>query len=239
MKTLRKGTLYLASAAVLGLSVVAAPVYARQGSDNHAISGSTTTTETETHSGSGSSGSGSSGSGSQTKKIETSHTENEVEDQAREDTAKAKGAELLAEAKKEHKAKNKEERQKTCETRKGKFEARASAMVKNAQKHQLRIDGVLSKAVDYKTTNNLTVTDYDALLAAATAAQATSQASVTALKNLQPTLDCTNESVASNIAAFKAATDQARSDLNAYKKSARALFTAIENAKGTNEGGTQ
>jgi ribosomal protein L19E len=232
MKTLRKGSLYLASVALLGLSVVAAPVYARQGSDDQAVSGSTTsgaTTVTETHS-------GTSGSG---KKVEAAHTENEVEDQAREDTAKAKGGELLAEAKKEHKAKTKEERQKTCEARKGKFEARAAAMVKNAEKHQLRIDTVLSKAVDYKTTKNLTVTDYDALLAAATAAQTTSQASVTALKNLQPTLDCTNESVASNIAAFKAATDQARNDLNAYKKSARALFTAIENAKGTNEGGTQ
>jgi ribosomal protein L19E len=220
MKTLRKGSVYLASAALLGLSVVAAPVYAHQGSDDQATSGT-------------------SGSGKNATKLVAAQTENEVENHAQEDTAKAKGAELLTEAKKEHKAKTKEDRQKTCENRKGKFEARASAMVKNAEKHQLRIDTVLSKAVDYKTTKNLTLADYDALLAAATAAQTTSQASVTALKNLQPTLDCTNESVASNIAAFKAATDQARNDLNAYKKSARALFTAIENAKGTSEGGTQ
>jgi hypothetical protein len=220
MKALRKGSLYLASAALLGLSVVAAPVYARQGSDDQASSDT-------------------GGSGKNVTKLVAAQTENEVENHAQEDTAKAKGAELLAEAKKEHKAKTKEDRQKTCEGRKHGFETRAASMVKNAEKHQLRIDGVLSKAVDYKTTKNLAVADYDALLAAATTAQTTSQASVTALKNLQPTLDCTNESVASNIAAFKAATDQARNDLNAYKKSARALFTAIENAKGTSEGGTQ
>jgi Fe2+ transport system protein B len=200
----------------------AVPVYARNGADdtttatNTTTLGNTTTTTTET-------------------KPEVEHkTEVEIaHEKAAEANFRKKGAETLAELKKEKKdTKTTDELKKKCEVRKDGLQNKVNNLVTNAQKYQDKITGVYTKVVAYQKDNNLTVTNWSTLVAAADAAKAQSQVSVGALTTLKPTVDCNKTTVAGDVANFKAAAAQARTDLAAYRTAVKALLTAAETAKG-------
>jgi hypothetical protein len=225
------------------LSSVAVPVYAEGGGG----SGSTTT------SGSGS-GSTSGGSTTTTQQTETHHTgPTEVEHPLAPMTAPnhteaetefhAQGQAVLEQAKKDHKSgKTQDQLKQICEARKNGIETRTSTLSDRAQESLARINGVFTKVVDYQKANNLTVTNFDALVVTATDAQTKATASVQALVALKGTVDCTDPTtVTTDIATFKAALDQARTDLKSYRTAVKNILTAVEQAKepSTTTGGQQ
>jgi hypothetical protein len=97
----------------------------------------------------------------------------------------------------------------------------------NLAAYQMRIDGILTKVQDYQKANNITVSNWSTLLAAATSAQTTSQNALTALKGVTPTIDCNSTTTAANIATFRTGAKQARDDLKAYRNAVRVLIQAL------------
>ncbi len=130
--------------------------------------------------------------------------------------------------------------QKRCEAHKQGLTNKFSHIVTNSQRIQDRITDVLTKAQAYQTAHNLTVANFDTLVATAQSAGATSAASITSLKAVTPSLDCNNVSVASDVATFKTAAKTTRDDLKAYRTAVKAVLQALEAAKpATSEGSTQ
>lgn len=217
--------------ALLLMLSLAVPAYARDGGSD------------------GSSGSGgNSGTGSSTKS-EDSHvsddsdnptatvsSENEQETEHARTRLRNRGEELLRQAREDNKDEHKsaltqDERKQRCEVRKDGLQIKVNNLVKNAQKHKTRIDEVYAKALAYIQDNDVTAANLDALTTAANDAKTKAQASVSALASLKPTVDCNKTTVASDVATFKAAAQQARTDLIAYKDSVKAILTILENAK--------
>lgn len=147
---------------------------------------------------------------------------------------------LLEDAKENRSEKSEEDRQKTCEDRKEGMERKLGNLSANAEKYLSRVDTVFGKAQTFKANNSsVTVANYDALVAAAEAAQTKAAASVDALKDLAPTIDCTSNTVSNDVATFKVAAQQARTDLKAYKQSVKSLLKAIKGAVEANETETE
>ena len=134
-----------------------------------------------------------------------------------------------------------EERKKTCQERKAGLEQKLTNIKKNSQKHQDKITSFLDKTVKYKDDNNITDADVAAAILKATDAKATSAASVAALQTLSPSIDCTSGAVASDVAAFKAAAEQTRNNLKAYRSAVKGVYEALEKVKesATNNSGDQ
>jgi hypothetical protein len=216
---------------ITGLAAV--PVYATSGSNR--------TLETSNTSGSGTD----SNRTSDSRETETpdqpeveSHTETEIKPEIKhkiETEVKSESRNMLEDLKKNRKEHTKEERKKNCLANENGMETRIASFGKNADKFQARIDAALAKAVAYHTSSAVVVTDWDALLAAATAAQSQSASSVSVLKGLKTNLDCNAVTVADDVAAVKIAASKARTDLLAYKASVKDMLKALEIAKeGTN-----
>lgn len=165
----------------------------------------------------------------------TSNTRLSLDDAKKDfyDHMRSRGAELLDQAKKAKKTEllSSADRTQNCESRKQGLDQKLANIVKNAQKYQTRVDNVFTKAQAYTTGNTVEISNWDALLVTATDAQTKAEASVDALGTLKTTVDCNSDTVASDVATFKAAVQQAREDLQAYRKSVKDLVAAIREAK--------
>lgn len=157
-----------------------------------------------------------------------------------------RGAALVAELRKEHVSKKTDdERKNICENRKQGLATKFTRISAAAQTTHSRIDDILAKAEAYQQTNNLSIENYDSLVAAAHAAGTTSSSSVASLKAVTPTIDCSSSTVANDIATYKAAAQQTRDDLKAYRTAVKAVLKALISAKTTptstddTAGGTQ
>lgn len=224
-----KKILFALPALVLAFSIVTVTAYAHDGPHDEG-----TTLEANS-------------SEEQRKPAEGSQTSNEgqaPEDKARtkraelerrihsnEDKFRKSGDDLLTDLKNRSGTRTAEQRQQACQTRKQGLQTKVDNLDRNAQKHQKRIDEIFAKVVAYQKEKNLSIDNFDNLVAAATAAQSQAEASVSALANLKPTLDCNKDSVASDVAAFKAAAEQARGDISAYKNAVKELLKAAQAAK--------
>lgn len=156
----------------------------------------------------------------------------EKETRSNEDKFRKSGNDMLMRLQAERKeARTAEQRKKSCEARKTGLQRKVDNLNTNAAKHQKRIDDVFDRVVAYQKNKNVVIDNFDALVAAATAAQSKSQASVQALAGLKPSIDCNKDSVASDVATFKAAAAQARTDLSAYKNAVKDILKAAQNAK--------
>lgn len=243
---LRKLPVLALPALVLLISAGTQPIaFARDGATEPS-------TSTSTSSGSGSS----SGSGHDSTTPTSTHdststdpavkaAENEAENETTPETkqhesdAKERAKEIVKEARKDHKTQTHDERVKNCESHKKGLDTKLVNLAKNAQKHQAHIADVMLKVESFKTTNSLNVANFDKLVAAATAAQAQSLASVNALSLLNPDLVCANDNVATDIATFKAAAEQTHKDLLSFRQSVKDLLTAVAQAADTTKEGQQ
>lgn len=199
--------------------------------------------EDETTSTSGTSGSSGNGRSSNETEQENSTDDSTMSGKNRvkledakkdfQDHMRSKGSELLEQAKKDKKDAmlSSTERIQKCESRKQGLDQKLANIVKNAQKYQTRVDTVFTKAQKYKTDNNVTIENWDTLVAAATDAQTKAKASVDVLSTLKTTVDCNSETVAADVATFKAAVSQARGDLHTYRKAVKDLVKAVKEAK--------
>lgn len=203
---------------VLLLAFVATPVSARQGSDDNSGSDSSSSTESE----------------------QENETEMHAQEVARE-AAKKRAEALREQAKqdvekrreglKQDAEKRKQERETKCESHKQGLETKVASLNTNAKKHLEHFNSAYAKALQFKQDNNLDPQGFADLTAAADAAKAKAQASVAALEELKPTVDCNKDSTASDVAAFKAAAAQAREDLKAYKTAVKAVFKSLIQAQ--------
>jgi hypothetical protein len=196
-------------ALVLSFNVLAlAPVYAQDGvsgGTETTTSGRKTTTETEV---------------ATTSAGGTTETELHDQQQTKIDTLRKAQKTQLKDSERQHR----------CEGRKVGIENRFGNIVTKSQKIQDKITGFYDKGTAFATANNLTPTNYAALVAAADAAKATSAADIVALKAATPTIDCTNKNIATDIATFKASAEKVKTDLNAYRTAVHAVLASIRTA---------
>lgn len=218
MQQIRKKLLIL-PAMVLVLSVFAVPVYAHNGEDD-AVSTTSTTDTDKSHD-----STKTADDSARLKAVSERKKQTEAESQSR-------GQKIVEDAQKERKSnKSKDDLKKICQTRKDGIQNRTSTIVGRAQNSLKRIDDVFAKVTAYQESANLTIENYDALVATANASKIKAAASVQALATLNPQVNCDGETVAADIATFKAAVKQAREDLVAYRKDVKTLLSAVKSAK--------
>lgn len=216
--------LLLTPASMLVMTLATMPVQARNGADDSITTPSTSGPTNDT----------SSRDGTVTHETEV-HPEAEVETHTTdpkqvESHNKAQGIKLIEQEMHQAKAKKHtiEERQKNCKVHENGLETKLANLGKNADKHKVRIDGILQKAEAFYNNSSAKPAGAVDLLAEAQAAQQTSAASVTALKALNVNLDCNNPGVAENVATFKVAAAQARSDLLTYRGAVKSLLKSLQ-----------
>lgn len=124
-----------------------------------------------------------------------------------------------------------EQLNKACESHKQGLTRKFSNIVSNSEKIQAKIDGIYAKALAYQAEKNLQPANFDSLKTAADDAQAASLASITALKEVKPTIDCNNTSTASDVAKFKEAAKTTRDNLKDYRKAVKAVLKALKELK--------
>ena len=200
--------------AAVSLLTFAAPAFAEQGS------------------GSGSSGSGTSGrstSGTSTSKeaeVTSKSTETETEHTAAVAQAKASTTEA---------------HDKACTTRKN---AVTTIEKRVANRGQARLDAITkiaTKVENYVQTNNLTVANYDSLIATVNAKKAAAQAALDTTKNDQGAVagvTCQNGDGKVKVESFKKDMKAQQEALTAYRQSVKTLITAVKSVK-AGTGGTQ
>lgn len=195
--------------------------------------------------GSSSSGSGS-GSGSGATTTTTTTTAQQRLDDSRqrlEEKRKANEAahpELESESSKsieqlrqQRGQKSTEERKKQCVAHQKGLNQKFSKIGTNVQRIQTKIDTIYSRAQKYATDNNLNPDGYQTLVANADAAKAASAKSIADLKQVTPTnVDCSNPNVAQDVATFKAAAQNTRTNLKAYKTAVKAVLNALQLPQG-------
>lgn len=223
-------TLVLAST-----TLVTVPVFAQHGSDDSASNGTTTTTtQTETeNSGTTTSGGSGSDSGSGSGKLATNRTEAETENNTENETElHSRGAQIVSELEKQHHSgKTAEEKTKACESHKQGLQTKFTHITTNATNLETKISAFLTKAQTYQSTNNVTVDNWDTLVAAANSAKTDTDTAIANLKAVTPTVDCNSTSVASDVATFKAAAQDARDALKVYKTAVKNVFVALQQAR--------
>lgn len=223
MTTLKR-SLLMVPVLALALSVFSVTVFARgtdSGTDSSGVSGKNAI------------------SSSSTSSVETEHaTENEAQKEQAKEAAKELRDSARAEFEK-MRAQNKEvkheDRLKKCENRKHGLETKITNLNNNGQKHLDHFSAVLVRALAFKTEKNLNPDGFAELQAAAEAAQAKAQTSVSALSQLTPTVDCQKDTVASDVAAFRQAAEQARNDLKDFKSAVKDVLKSLEVAKENGE----
>jgi hypothetical protein len=146
-------------------------------------------------------------------------------------TSKTDGDSFLAQLRQSNKEHAQAERTKNCQARQKELVAKLQHIQGEATNFQKKVDSTLAAAITYMSNNNISSAGLTQLVSAAQAAQTTAKGSVQALAGLSITVDCTNPNVAEQVATFRAAVAQARTDLNAYKTKVRALFVALETLK--------
>jgi chromosome segregation ATPase len=156
-----------------------------------------------------------------------------VAEQGQDDAAafRVRGQELLMQLKKDRQEKTQQQRQESCQAHQRGLQTKIDKLAAAVQQHKTRIDGVLAKVTAYQQAHNLNVGNYETLVTSATAAQATAASSVAAFDSLKPSVDCSSENIAPDVAAFRAAATQARSDLSEYRQAVKALLRAVQAAK--------
>ncbi len=133
--------------------------------------------------------------------------------------------------KKTAKQKTQAARETSCTARKSGVDQRVSSIAKNTADFQAKLDSIFTKVQTYKTDKNLTVANYDSLVAAVNAAKAASATSQATLDSLKPTIDCTKDTNAQAVAAYRTAAQDSRDKLKAYMQSLKDLLKAVREAK--------
>lgn len=127
-----------------------------------------------------------------------------------------------------------QQRQTACKQHQGEIEHRFTTIGSRAQKHLDDFNAIFTKVQAYQTKNQLDVSNYEALVADATAKQAAATAAVTALTDAAATkVDCTSSDPATVVTTVQAAATDARNALLAYKTSLKNLITALLQANGS------
>ncbi|HEX8182400.1 MAG TPA: hypothetical protein VF575_02245 [Candidatus Saccharimonadales bacterium] len=124
-------------------------------------------------------------------------------------------------------------RQKACQAREANLNKKIVNYSRNAKNHLAKYDTTLTKLQDYQTEKQLTVPSYDSLAAAAVTEKSQATAAVEALSAVSVDIDCTVSDPAASVAVVKEAVKNARTALQSYRTSVKAVLVALMTAKQT------
>jgi ferritin-like metal-binding protein YciE len=157
-----------------------------------------------------------------------------VKEKIESNREKAKSA--IEELKTKASGKSAEARQKACDARKSSMETIMNNAGRFAAKYKERFDMVFERAITFKEENALEVADYDSLIAAANNAGESVDAAVSALTDMEVTIDCTDpDSVATSLSAYKQGVEEARASLKTYRDAIKDVLKAIKAAAETEQ----
>jgi hypothetical protein len=88
----------------------------------------------------------------------------------------------------------------------------------------------------FESSKQLQVSNYDALVATATAKQTAAASAVSALKALNVQIDCSQADPAATVATIKTAVADARTSLQAYRSALKDLVVALKGASSAQTG---
>ncbi|CAN5330815.1 hypothetical protein BH09PAT4_BH09PAT4_06750 [soil metagenome] len=205
------------------LVLAASPVLAQDGSSGDTNDDSTTSSEQSTTS--------EDNSGS-TETEDESETESEVHAQA--ESFRKEGErklELRREAK--NQTKSKLQRVKTCKNIQRAVNNKLKAFSNNADKHLTRLNALFNRLKSYQAANNLSGSNYDALLATATQEQSDASLAVHALTSLGTTVNCSASDPAAMLSSVKTGAADARNALKDYRAALKAIVVALVQASKT------
>jgi chromosome segregation ATPase len=208
MHKFKRISLKIAAFSSASLLLVAVPVYAERGSSNFASENNP---------------------GVQVAENATDDSSGNTTTSGRSEM-RQKAQAMVAELKKNHEKKSNANIQKTCESHKQGLNRKFDRIVTNSQRIQDRITKVFDKAQAYQQDKNLNPANYDDLVAKANDAKSASQDSIDALKQVKPTLDCNNTSVANDVATFKTSAQDTRAKLKAYRTAVKDVVKALRDA---------
>jgi len=202
----------VAVASVMTLSVVVAvPAYARQGSGDQLVTGTTLASQALS---------------SDQKKAKEAEVLKQVTAFQQQAVDSVKALEAKQDATKKH---TEQERQKSCEARSTEITNKLNKKVADAQKHKAVFDKIFARVKEFHDTKNLTTPNYDALLVKANDAQIAADTSIASLKAFDTTIDCTQvDAAATKVAAFREALKATRDSLKAYRTSIKDLLVAVK-----------
>jgi len=208
------------ASSTLALTVLVSPVaLARQGTDDNVSTVNTGTTSTnETHQ---------TRTGSSTVATTTS-AENEQE--TGDDTLRAQAKSLLQTERQKGKEHSTAQRQKACEAHKAELTKREANYAAAAQRHLNTFNAIFTKVQAFHDSKQLTVANYDTLVATAKTKQAAAQTAVDELKALDVSIDCTQSDPASTVAELKTAVKNARTALQDYRAAIKDVIVALKGA---------
>lgn len=146
-----------------------------------------------------------------------------------------------SEAEKKKAEEAKEKFKAACENRRESFKTRMENISERAGRHVSRLESITERVDAFKTTKNLTVENYDALLADVENKKALVETLAEAVKQQAEAFTCGEEEgeAKANLSTFKDALEQEIDALKAYKTSVKNLIvavkTAAEQAEGTSD----
>jgi outer membrane murein-binding lipoprotein Lpp len=228
MKNTSKLTL---AAAVLAVSVLvgglaAYPSFAKDGSDD-------TTSTTQTDDTSSHSGRIRAHTGDNTAETEQDNSSTENETEVETETHSGHSA-----LRKELRQKLSQNKLKFCEEHQSGINSTMSDIKTRSQRHYDRITAVYELGTAFVKEKNLTVDNYDALVAAVDEKQAAAKATLSALDQ-QPTFSCDSDGPKADLQAFRSTRASKVAAMVAYRKSVRTLLQAVKQslaAQGSSNG---
>lgn len=239
IKSLKRVSLAIPALVVAFTAVAVAPAFATSrdvtGSADPLVS-ATADTHTELQSGSSKTVAATSTSGPNNMTVETdTHTiSGRGSDTTKVAELRMEGQAHVADLKKEVKSNRTEaEQTKVCEAHKQGLTSKFTVIARNSVSFQTRIDDVYAKALVYQSSKKINSTDITALIATADSAKVASATSIATLQAVIPTIDCTNVTVAQDVATFKVAATQTRTNLKGYKAAVKAVLQALKSATDT------
>ncbi|HSX05543.1 MAG TPA: hypothetical protein VLF69_03700 [Candidatus Saccharimonadales bacterium] len=221
MKQMAKQLIYSVASLLMVLGLAVVPVSAEHGSDDSNTSTATTPIETDD----------SSASNTSSNTTTETETESTTEDSGHQSgKLRSEAAKLLSQERQNAKEHSQADRQKACTQRQNNINRRTAQFAANAARHLEVFNKIFTKVQAFHDSKGLQVSDYDALVAAATAKQTAAQTAVDALKALNVQIDCTQPDPASTVATIKSAVTDARTALQAYRTSLKDLVVALKGA---------
>ncbi len=117
-----------------------------------------------------------------------------------------------------------------CQNHEKTIESLMSRIGKRGKGHVDLIDTIAARVEKYVTDNNLTVANYDALVAAVAAAKTTAQTASDNTQAAQPTFSCAGNDPNGSADVFKDLTKTRDGAVKTYRDAVKALLTAVKAA---------
>jgi len=148
-------------------------------------------------------------------------------------TLRGEAKQLLATERQNKKQHSVADRQKACTAREANLNNKITNYGAQATRQLTRLNDTYAKLQAYQADKQLSAADYASLVTAADAQKVGATAAVNALSALTVKIDCSSTDPAASVATVKTAVKNARTALQDYRKSIKAVLVTLMTAKST------